>query len=42
MSDTKPRQQGRTHPARGRPGGPMRPGKGKGSYRRRKTKQQED
>ena len=30
----RPRQGGRTAPARGRPGGAMRPGKGRGSYKR--------
>ena len=31
----KPRQKGRRNPARGRPAGPIKPKKGKGSYRRK-------
>jgi len=34
----RPRQGGRTAPARGRPGGAMRPGKGRGSYNRAQGK----
>ena len=34
----RPRQGGRTAPARGRPGGAMRPGRGRGSYVRAQGK----
>ena len=34
----RPRQPGRRPPARGRPGGPMKPKKGKGSYNRQNDK----
>ena len=34
----RPRRAGRAAPARGKPGGAMQPGKGRGSYRRSQGK----
>ena len=36
----KPRQPSRSNPARGKPGGAMKPKKGKGSYSRKKKEEQ--
>ena len=35
----KPRQPGRSNPARGKPSGAIRPKKGKGSYNRKKKEE---
>ena len=36
---SKPRQPGRSNPARGKPGGAIRPKKGKGSYDRKNNEE---